>query len=93
MVFPSVSCLGPIRARGKVRDGNGHFRRLFGFILWLATAKSYIESGMAEKILLIGVDTLSKITNWSDRSTAVLFGDGAGAASSAAALEKADPSV
>jgi 3-oxoacyl-[acyl-carrier-protein] synthase-3 len=51
-----------------------------GFIYALATAKAFIESGMHKNILIIGAETLSKIVNWKDRTTCVLFGDGAGAA-------------
>lgn len=50
-----------------------------GFIFSLNTAHAYIKSGIYEKILIIGVDTLSKVVDWKDRSTCVLFGDGAGA--------------
>lgn len=51
-----------------------------GFLYGLHTAAAYLESGFADKILVIGVETLSKIMDWKDRSTCVLFGDGAGAA-------------
>jgi 3-oxoacyl-[acyl-carrier-protein] synthase-3 len=51
-----------------------------GFIYALAHAKAFIESGMYKNILIIGAETLSKIVNWEDRTTCVLFGDGAGAA-------------
>jgi 3-oxoacyl-[acyl-carrier-protein] synthase-3 len=51
-----------------------------GFIYALATAKAFIESGTYKNILIIGAETLSKIVNWKDRTTCVLFGDGAGAA-------------
>ncbi len=80
MVFPSVSCLVQSALGAKNAMGMDISAACSGFIYGLATAKSYIESGMAKKILLIGVDTLSKITNWEDRTTCVLFGDGAGAA-------------
>ncbi len=51
-----------------------------GFIYALATAKAYIESGMAKKVLIVGAEKLSAIVDWSDRTTCILFGDGAGAA-------------
>ncbi len=51
-----------------------------GFIIALNTAQAYIQSGMYRRILIIGAETLSKLLDWSDRSTCVLFGDGAGAA-------------
>ena len=50
-----------------------------GFIFALNTAHAYIRTGFYRKVLVIGVDTISRITDWTDRSTCVLFGDGAGA--------------
>lgn len=51
-----------------------------GFLFALNTAYSFIISGFYRNVLVIGVDCLSKVVDWSDRSTCVLFGDGAGAA-------------
>jgi 3-oxoacyl-[acyl-carrier-protein] synthase-3 len=51
-----------------------------GFIYGLAIARSFIITGQMKNILVVGVETLSRITNWKDRNTCVLFGDGAGAA-------------
>lgn len=51
-----------------------------GFLFALNTAHAYITSGLCKNALIIGVETLSKIMDWKDRSTCVLFGDGAGAA-------------
>ncbi|MCI8447298.1 MAG: ketoacyl-ACP synthase III [Eubacterium sp.] len=51
-----------------------------GFVFALNTAQAYIQCGMYRKILIIGAETLSKLMDWQDRSTCVLFGDGAGAA-------------
>jgi 3-oxoacyl-[acyl-carrier-protein] synthase-3 len=50
-----------------------------GFIYALSIADKFIKSGESRCALVIGAETLSRITNWSDRNTAVLFGDGAGA--------------
>ncbi|MDT8343659.1 MAG: beta-ketoacyl-ACP synthase III [Thermohalobaculum sp.] len=50
-----------------------------GFIYALANANGLILSGMAERVLVIGAETFSRILDWQDRSTCVLFGDGAGA--------------
>ncbi|MFS0559873.1 ketoacyl-ACP synthase III [Terribacillus sp. 179-K 1B1 HS] len=50
-----------------------------GFVYALHTAHSYIASGLHKKVLVIGADALSKITDYTDRSTCILFGDGAGA--------------
>ena len=51
-----------------------------GFIYGLASAEMFVKSGRYKNILVVGVDKLTKITDFEDRSTAVLFGDGAGAA-------------
>lgn len=50
-----------------------------GFMYALTTAQAYIQSGMATKALVIGADIFSRIVDWEDRATCVLFGDGAGA--------------
>lgn len=51
-----------------------------GFIYSMVTASQFIQAGTYKNVLIVGVDKLSKITDFTDRSTAVLFGDGAGAA-------------
>ena len=50
-----------------------------GFMYAITTANAYIRSGMAKKALVIGADIFSRILDWNDRTTCVLFGDGAGA--------------
>ncbi|MDA8088229.1 MAG: ketoacyl-ACP synthase III [Nitrospiraceae bacterium] len=50
-----------------------------GFIYALSVADSFVRSGQYSKVLVVGSEVLSKITNWQDRSTCILFGDGAGA--------------
>lgn len=78
--FPSTSCL--------VQDGIGAVNAsafdvgaaCAGFIYSLDVAASLIESGRVKTVLLVGVDVLTKFVDWTDRSTCVLFGDGAGAA-------------
>lgn len=59
-----------------------------GFIYACDIAKQYIENGAAKNVLVIGVEVLSKITNWNDRNTCVLFGD----ASGACVMSRAEPS-
>lgn len=51
-----------------------------GFIYGIETAKAYVESGLARYVLVVGAEVYSRVVNWKDRSTCVLFGDGAGAA-------------
>ena len=50
-----------------------------GFLYGIATGSNFIKTGVYEKVLVIGAEVLSKIIDWEDRSTCVLFGDGAGA--------------
>jgi len=78
--FPSVACqiqekLGASRASAMDIGA-----ACSGFIYGVVTAKQFIDSGTYKNILVIGAEKLSKITDWSDRNTCVLFGDGAGAA-------------
>jgi 3-oxoacyl-[acyl-carrier-protein] synthase-3 len=51
-----------------------------GFIYGLSVADAYVRSGLARHVLVVGVELLSRIVDWTDRNTCVLFGDGAGAA-------------
>ncbi len=50
-----------------------------GFVYALATADQFIRSGMYKKILVVGAEVLSRLLDWNDRTTCILFGDGAGA--------------
>ena len=50
-----------------------------GFIFALATADNFLKSGAFKRALVIGAETFSRILDWTDRGTCVLFGDGAGA--------------
>lgn len=80
MCFPSTACQvqSAIEASNAVAfDINA---ACAGFLFGLAIADAYMKAGMAEKALIIGAETLSKMMDWNDRSTCVLFGDGAGAA-------------
>lgn len=58
-----------------------------GFVMAYVTACAYIEAGIFQNILVIGSECLSNVTDWSDRGTCILFGDGAGAAVLTAAEE------
>lgn len=51
-----------------------------GFLFALNTAQAYFHAGVVKKVLIIGAESLSNLVNWRDRGTAILFGDGAGAA-------------
>ncbi|MCW8131786.1 MAG: ketoacyl-ACP synthase III [Planctomycetota bacterium] len=50
-----------------------------GYVYGLATAKAYVEAGLAKHVLVVGAEVLSRVLNYQDRSTCILFGDGAGA--------------
>lgn len=50
-----------------------------GFLFALTTAKAYVESGLANKVMVVGSDKMTAITDYTDRTTCILFGDGAGA--------------
>jgi len=50
-----------------------------GFVYALATGNAFVASGQADRVLVVGADAVSKMIDWTDRGTAVLFGDGAGA--------------
>jgi 3-oxoacyl-[acyl-carrier-protein] synthase-3 len=78
-VFPSTACI--IQRRLGVSGGPAFdvHAACSGFLYALDAANRYMRTGGAKKALVIGSETLSRITNWEDRSTAVLFGDGAGA--------------
>lgn len=79
-IFPSTSCilqdkLG-IRSRGPAFDVQAVCG---GFVYALNTADMYIRGGQAKTALVVGAEVLSRMLDWSDRTTCVLFGDGAGA--------------
>ena len=61
-----------------------------GFVYILSIAKAFVESGMKKNVLIIGAEKLSAITDYSDRSTCILFGDGAGAAIISATEDKSE---
>jgi 3-oxoacyl-[acyl-carrier-protein] synthase III len=61
-----------------------------GFVYALSVAKAFIESGMKKNVLIVGAEKLSAITDYTDRGTCILFGDGAGAAVISATENKAE---
>ncbi|MED4227035.1 ketoacyl-ACP synthase III [Neobacillus cucumis] len=77
--FPSVASIIQERLNIKQTGAIDLSAACAGFVYALHTANTYIASGLHKKILVIGADTISKITDYTDRSTCVLFGDGAGA--------------
>ena len=85
-VFPSTACI--IQRRLDIHNCPAFDVQAAcaGFVYALDTADRYIRTGGAQTALVIGTETFSRIINWQDRTTAVLFGDGAGAV----VLEAAD---
>lgn len=77
--FPSTSCVIQKKLGLKGVPAFDISAGCAGFVYALHTAKTFVENGSAQNVLVIGVDLLTKITNWNDRNTCVLFGDGAGA--------------
>ncbi len=78
-VFPSTACLLQQRLGVQGCPAFDVQAVCTGFIYALAIAEKFIRSGSTRRALVIGAETLSRITDWTDRGTCVLFGDGAGA--------------
>ncbi|WP_276352543.1 beta-ketoacyl-ACP synthase III [Cohnella caldifontis] len=79
MFFPSTACLLQDRLGAKQAAAFDLSAACSGFIYGLATAASFVKTGMYRRILVVGAETLSRITDYTDRNTCILFGDGAGA--------------
>ena len=79
MLFPSTACL----IANKIGAGNicafDIMAACSGFLYALSTASKFIESGTYKKVIVVGCDKMSSIVDYTDRTTCVLFGDGAGA--------------
>jgi 3-oxoacyl-[acyl-carrier-protein] synthase-3 len=78
-VFPSTACLLQAKLGVKGCAAFDVQAVCSGFVYALATADSFIRSGQYKKALVVGAEVLSRILDWNDRGTCVLFGDGAGA--------------
>lgn len=78
--FPTVSCMIQEQLGAKKACAMDISAACAGFMYGVVTGKQFIESGTYKHVLVVGVEKLSSITDWEDRNTAVLFGDGAGAA-------------
>lgn len=80
MFFPSVACI----IQDKLKASNAAAFDLTagcsGFAYSLVVGSQFVQTGLYNKVLVIGAETISKIIDWTDRNTCVLFGDGAGAA-------------
>ncbi len=78
-VFPSTACLLQAKLGNKGAAAFDVQAVCAGFIYALSIAEKFIRSGSHKKALVVGVDVFSRILDWKDRGTCVLFGDGAGA--------------
>lgn len=79
-IFPSTACL--IQAQLGIKNNSPAFdvqAVCSGFVYALSVADSMIKTGAAKNALVIGAETMSRITDWTDRSNCILWGDGAGA--------------
>ena len=79
MVFPSTACILQAKLGAKNCPAFDVQAVCSGFVYALATADQFMRSGQYQNILVVGAEVYSRILDWEDRSTCVLFGDGAGA--------------
>lgn len=80
MAFPSTACI--LQDKLGIKNGGPAFDMQAvcgGFVYALNTADMYIRGGQAKTVLVVGAEVLSRMLDWNDRTTCVLFGDGAGA--------------
>jgi len=79
MFFPSTACLVQDRIGAKGAWGFDILAACSGFVYALSTGAQFVANGSAKRVLVIGSDSMSRIIDYTDRATCVLFGDGAGA--------------
>ena len=79
MLFPATACLVQERLGVKGAWGFDLLAACSGFLYGMTTAAHLVSAGSHKKVLVIGADTMSRIIDYKDRSTCILFGDGAGA--------------
>jgi 3-oxoacyl-[acyl-carrier-protein] synthase-3 len=79
MMFPSTACLVQEALGARRAWGFDLVAACSGFVYGLTTAAHLVAAGAHQKVLVIGADTMSRIIDYTDRSTCILFGDGAGA--------------
>lgn len=79
MLFPATACLVQDRLGAHGAWGFDLIAACSGFVYGLTTAAHLVSSGPPKKVLVIGADTMSRILDYTDRATCILFGDGAGA--------------
>ncbi|HEX7971248.1 MAG TPA: beta-ketoacyl-ACP synthase III, partial [Thiobacillus sp.] len=80
LVFPSTACI--VQSKLGISNGRPAFDLqavCSGFVYALSVADQFVKTGAAKHVLVIGAETLSRITDWNDRGNCILWGDGAGA--------------
>ena len=87
LVFPSTACLVQHRLGANGCAAFDVNAACSGFVYALGVADKFIKSGQSSKVLVIGAETLTRMVDWTERETCVLFGDGAGAVVLEAASE------
>lgn len=80
MYFPSVACILQDKLKATKAAAFDLSAGCSGFVYGLVTGSQFISAGLYRRVLVVGAETISKILDWNDRNTCVLFGDGAGAA-------------
>jgi 3-oxoacyl-[acyl-carrier-protein] synthase-3 len=80
MLFPATACLVQTRLGANRAFAFDLSAACTGFLYGLSVADQYVRSGSARTVLVIGAEVLSRVVDWTDRATCILFGDGAGAA-------------
>jgi 3-oxoacyl-[acyl-carrier-protein] synthase-3 len=79
-ILPSVSCVLQEKLGAKKAAAFDIYAACSGFIYGMSVANAFIKSELYKNVLLVGAEVLSRFTDWEDRTTCILFGDGAGAA-------------
>jgi 3-oxoacyl-[acyl-carrier-protein] synthase-3 len=79
MLFPATACLVQRNLNAQNAAGFDVLLGCTGFVSALATGAQFVQTGSHRNVVVIGAETLSRITDWTDRGTCVLFGDGAAA--------------
>ena len=79
MIFPSTACIIADKVGAKNAFAYDLMAACSGFLFALSTASKFIETGTYKKIIVVGADKMSSIVDYTDRSTCIIFGDGAGA--------------
>lgn len=80
MIFPSTACLLQAKLQARNAGAFDLSAACTGFIYGLAAGAGFLASGSVKTVLVVGAECLSKVVDWTDRNTCVIFGDGAGAA-------------